>query len=202
MLLSNFLLSILDLVLLSKRLMLKPFITFTKTDVTRLYNSAEVKDSVIKYLHQHKFIEDIDGLFLSISPTRKTVKYETGYLKLFPVSRSASDASEFEKQLREKVGITLDYYVEKVFNNGNSSISTSVINNIFNTAHHNWLFNRHWYDKLNEGHSSIYYQNKIFCPDTNMSVTMVTVTSVSHDDGKIIFYPIILIFCVLPISLI
>ncbi|CAF1170848.1 unnamed protein product [Rotaria magnacalcarata] len=171
-----------DIITLSKRLMLKSFVTFTKTDATRLYNSAEIKNSVIKYLEEHEFIKQIDNLFLATSPTRKTVKPEIGYLKLFSVSRSASDAAAFEIKLREKVNITLDSYVRKVFNGGNSSISNSVINSLFNTAHHNWLLNRDWYDKLNEGHISIYYQNKIFCPDTNMSVTMVTVTSVSNDD--------------------
>ncbi|CAM4845153.1 unnamed protein product [Rotaria magnacalcarata] len=97
------------------------------------------------------------------------------------VSLSASDAAAFEIKLREKVDITLDSCVRKVFNGGISSISNSVINNLFNTAHHNWLLNRYWYDKISERHISIYYQNKIFCPDTNMSVTVVTVTSVSKD---------------------
>ncbi|CAF1269094.1 unnamed protein product [Rotaria sordida] len=170
-----------DIITLSKRLMLKSFVTFTKTDVTRLYNSAETKNLVIKYLQEHEFIKRIDDLFLSTSPTKKIVKSEIGYLKLFPASRSAFDAAEFEIKLREKVDITLDYYVDKVFNGGNSSISTSAINNMFNTSHNNWLLNRHWYDKLKEGHISVYYQNKIFCPDANMSVTMITVNSVSND---------------------
>lgn len=177
--------------------MLKSFITFTKTDATRLYNRAETKNVVIKYLQEHGFIMPIEDLFLSTSPIKRTFKPEIGYLKLFPASRSASDTAEFEIKLREKVGITLDDYVNKVFNGGNSSLTTSVINNMFNTAHHNWLLNLLWYDKLKEGHISIYYQNNVICPDMNMSLIMITVASVSNDSGKRIFYPIFLFFFVL-----
>jgi hypothetical protein len=164
--------------------MVKPFITFTKTDATRLYNNAETKNVIIKYLQEHGFIMQIDDLFLSTSAIKRTFKPEIGYLKLFPISRSASETTAFEIKLREKVGITFDEYVGKVLNDGSSSISTSVVNNMFNTAYHNWLFNHHWYEKLKSGHFSIYYQNKVICPDTNMSLTMVTVAPVSNDSGK------------------
>ena len=141
-------------------------------------------------MQECEFIKQIDDTFLSTTPTKKTIKFETGYLKLFPGSRSAYNSAEFEIKLREKVDIRLDYYVDKVFNGGSSSTSISVINNMFNTAHHDWLLNRHWCDKLKEGHISKYYQNKTFCLDTNMRVTMVAVTSVSNDDSKSLLFNI------------
>lgn len=114
-------------------------------------------------------------------------------MKLFPVSRSALETSLFEKKLREKAGITFDDYVDKVFNSGSSSISNSVVNNVFNKAHHNWLLNRHWYEKLQEGHTSVYYQNNVLCSDGNISLTMATVASVSNDNGKTIICLIFLV---------
>jgi hypothetical protein len=193
MVFSIFLLFLLDIITLSKRLMLKSFITFTKTDATRLYNRAEIKNVVIKYLQEYGFIKQIDDLFLSTSPTKRVLKPEIGYLKLFPVSRSASDTAEFETKLREKIGITFDDYVNKVFNGQNPSVSSSGTNNMFNTTYHNWLLNRHWYDKLKEGHTSDYYQNNVICPDMNMSLIMVNVASISNDSGKTSFYPIFLL---------
>ncbi|CAF3915869.1 unnamed protein product [Rotaria sp. Silwood1] len=171
-----------NIIALSKKIMLKPFVAFTKTDATRLYNSAEIKNIVIKYLQESGLIMQIDDLFLSSSPTKRAFKPEIGFLKLFPVSQSASDTSTFETKLREKVGITFDDYANKVFNDGGSSLSTSSRNNMFNTAYHNWLLNLYWYDKLKEGHISVYYQNKIICPDTNMNLPMVTIFSVSNDN--------------------
>ncbi|CAF4066585.1 unnamed protein product [Rotaria sp. Silwood2] len=171
-----------DIVALSKRLMLKPSIAFTKTDATRLYNSAEIKNAVIKYLQEHEFIKQINDLFLSASPTKKMFKPEIGYLKLFPTSRSASDTSAFETKLREKVGITLDDYVNKVLGRETLPMSTSVNNNMFNTTYHNWLLNIFWYDKLNEGYISIYFKEKLICPDTKMNQPMATVVTVSDDN--------------------
>jgi hypothetical protein len=107
-----------------------------------------------------------------------------GYLKLFPASLSASDTASFEIKLRERIGIAFDDYVYKVLNIGNPSVSTLVTNNMFNTAHHNWLLNRCWYDKLKEGAISEYYRNKINCPDSNISSPVVTAVSVANDDGK------------------
>ncbi|CAF1418087.1 unnamed protein product [Adineta steineri] len=171
-----------NIIALSKKLMLKPFIVFTKTDATRLYNNAETKNIVIGYLQQHGLIKQIDDLFLINIPTKKITKSEIGYLKMFPNSQSASNTASFEVKLREKVGITFDNYVGKVLNSENASTSTSVINNMFNTAYHKWLLNREWYDKIKEGYFSEYYQNKIICPDANMSLPMVTVASVSSDN--------------------
>jgi hypothetical protein len=62
--------------------MIKPFIAFIQTDVTRLYNNAETKNAVIRYLQEHKLIKEIDDLFLLSAPTRKIFKPETRYLKL------------------------------------------------------------------------------------------------------------------------
>jgi hypothetical protein len=62
--------------------MIKPFIAFIQIDVTRLYNNAETKTAVIRYLQEHKLIKEIDDLFLSSTPTRKIFKPETRYLKL------------------------------------------------------------------------------------------------------------------------
>ena len=107
----------LGLISLSKRLMLKPFIAFTQTDVTRLFNNAETKNSVIAYLKHHELIKEITNLFISSVPTKKTIKYEMGYLKSFPASESASDTSTFESKLRQIVGIGLDEYTDKVFDN-------------------------------------------------------------------------------------
>ncbi|CAM4841639.1 unnamed protein product, partial [Rotaria magnacalcarata] len=131
---------------------------------------------------EHELIMQIDDLFLSSAPTKKVFKSEVGYLKLFPASESLSQTASFEVKLREKVGITFDDYVKKVFSGENVSMSISVINNIFNTAHHNWLLNRNWFDKLNEGYTSVYYQNKIICPDSKMSLVMVTLASTSNDN--------------------
>ena len=167
--------------------MLKPFIAFTKTDVTRLYNNAETKNVVIGYLQEHGFIKQIDDLFLSCAPTKKLLKPEIGYLKLFPVSELIFDASSFETKLREKIGITFDDYVKAAFYGGSLSMSTSITNNTFNSAHHNWLLNRAWFEKLNEGHISVYYQNKIICPDMKMSSNTITLITLSNDNGKIIF---------------
>ncbi|CAF1359232.1 unnamed protein product [Adineta steineri] len=173
-----------DIITLSKRLMLKPFIAFTKTDATRIYNNAETKNIVIGYLQQHGLIKQIDDLFLSSIPRRKITKYEIGYVKLFPNSQSASNTASFEVKLREKVGITFDDYVGKVLNGENASTPASIINNMFNTVHNKWLLNREWYDKIKAGYFSEYYQNKIICPDTNMSLPMVNVASVSSDDVR------------------
>lgn len=164
--------------------MLRSFLTFTKTDATRLYNRAETKNVVIKYLHEHGFIKEINGLFLSVSPTKQSVKCEVGYLKMFPITQSALDTAAFEKKLREKVGITFDDYIDKAFNGHGAASSTVQINNMFNTANNNWLLNRHWYDKLKEGHLSLYYQSKICCPDENMSSNMPIASSLSSDQGK------------------
>jgi hypothetical protein len=172
--------------------MLKPFIAFTKTDVTRLYNSAEIKNAVIKYLKEHEFIKQIDDLFLSASPTKKMFKPEIGYLKLFPISRSASDTSAFETKLREKVGITLDDYVDNVLGGEKLPMSTSDNNNMFNATYHNWLLNIFWYDKLSQGYISIYFKEKLVCPDTKMNQPMATVVTVSDDNGTIV---IIIYFC-------
>ena len=134
--------------------------TFTKTDATRLYNNAEAKNVVIEYLKEHGLIKEIEDLFFSTSPTKRTYKSEIGYLKLFPVSRSASHTSLFEVKLREKDAITFDDYMDKVFNSGNSSISNPMVNNVFNTAHHKWLLNRCWYEKL-QGRTYEWYIIKI-----------------------------------------
>ncbi|UJR18796.1 hypothetical protein I4U23_005702 [Adineta vaga] len=171
-----------ELIGLSKKLMLKPFIALTKTDVTRLYNNAETKSRVIAYLRENKLIKLIDNLFVSNIPTKKKIKSEIGYLKMFPVSMSASEASSFETKLRQKVGIGLDEYVKKVLNNESSSTTSLVVNNIFNTAHHNWLLNRYWYDKIIEGEISVYFQDKVQCPQQKISSMVVAVTTVSNDD--------------------
>ncbi|UJR18400.1 hypothetical protein I4U23_005304 [Adineta vaga] len=171
-----------ELIALSKKFMLKPFIAFTKTDVTRLYNNAETKNRVIAYLKQSKLITPIDNLFVSNIPTKKKIKFEIGYLKMFPISTSASEASSFETKLRTKVGIGLDEYVDKVLNNETSSTPSSIVNNIFNTAHHNWLLNRHWYDKIIEGEISVYFQDKVKCPEQKISSVVVALTTVSNDD--------------------
>lgn len=168
--------------------MLKPFVIFTTTDVTRLFNNAQMKNVIIEYLLTHGFIKKIDDLFLSNIPTKKMIKSEIGYLKLFPVSKAASEAASFEIELRKKVGITFDEYVNKVLNGDSSSAASSVINNTFNTAHHNWLLNRLWYDKIQEGEISMYFQNNVICPDEKISPPMVTVATVSNDDGKPSFY--------------
>jgi len=168
--------------------MLKPFITFTKTDATRLYNNAETKNVVIGYLQEHGFIKQIDDLFLSNIPTKKKIKSEIGYLKLFPASHLAAETTLFEMKLREKIGITLDEYVDKIFNGVNPSMSTSAINNVFNTAHHSWLFNRIWYHKLKEGEINVYIKNKVMCPDEQISLPAVMVTTVSDDNGNISFH--------------
>jgi len=175
----------LELITLSKKLMLKPFIAFTNTDVTRVYNNAETKNRVIAYLKQNKLINPIDDLFVSSIPTKKKIKSEIGYLKMFPVSSSASEASSFETKLRTKVGIGLDEYVDKVLNNETSSTTSSIVNNIFNTSHHNWLLNRHWYEKIIEGEISVYFQDKVKCPEQKISSMVVALTTVSNDDGKI-----------------
>lgn len=164
--------------------MLRPFLTFTKTDATRLYNRAETKNIVINYLQQHGFIKEINGLFLSSSPTKKSVKYEVGFIKLFPTTKSASDATVFEQRLREKLGITFDDYFNKTFNSQNATSSTIQPNNMFNTANNNWLLNRCWYDKLRDGYISEYYQNKVLCPDENMSLNISITPSLSDDQGK------------------
>jgi hypothetical protein len=174
--------------------MVKPFIAFTQTDVTRLYNNAETKKIVIGYLQGHGFIQKIDDLFLSSIPTKKTMKPEVGYLKLFPVSQSAYDTTSFETKLRDKIGLTLDEYIAKIFNGVGSPMSTVVTNNMFNTTRHNWLLNRLWYNKLNDGQISIYFQNKVICPDNNMSINMVTVSTISNDNGKVIFSSATLLF--------
>ncbi|UJR34580.1 hypothetical protein I4U23_027356 [Adineta vaga] len=140
-----------ELVALSKRLMLKSFIAFTKTDVTRLFNSAETKNSVIGYLKHHKLIKEIADLFVSSIPTKKTIKYETGYVKIFPASKSASDTSSFESKLRVTVGIGLDEYIDNVLIDENLPTESPIVNNIFNTTYHKWLLNRHWYDKIKAG---------------------------------------------------
>jgi hypothetical protein len=165
--------------------MLKPFIAFTKTDVTRLYNNAETKTRVIAYLKENKLIKPIDNLFVSNIPMKKKIKSEIGYLKMFPVSMSASEASSFEAKLRQKVGIGLDEYVNKVLNNESSSTTSSIVNNIFNAAHHNWLLNRHWYEKIIEGEISVYFQDKVKCPQQKISSIVVAVITISNDDGKI-----------------
>ena len=102
MALSNSLQFILDIIELSKKFLLKSFIIFTKSDATRLFNRAEIRNVVMKYLQEHGFIIQIDDLFVSTSPTKKTFKPEVGYLKLFPLSQSASDTAEFETKLRGK----------------------------------------------------------------------------------------------------
>lgn len=163
--------------------MVKPFITFTKTDATRLYNDAEKKNVVIDYLLDHEFIIEITDLFLSTSPTKDKVKPEIGYLKLFPISSSAPETTSFETKLRNKVGITFDDYIGKVLQGGVSSESTSVINNIFNNTYHKWLFNRLWYEKLNAGHFSSYFENNLVCPYSSMSSTPVALTLASNDEG-------------------
>ncbi|CAF1364777.1 unnamed protein product [Rotaria sordida] len=171
-----------DLIALSKKLMLKPFIAFTNTDVTRLYNNAETKNRVIAYLKQNQLIDPINDLFVSNIPTKKTIKPEIGYLKMFPVSMSASEASSFETKLRKKVGIGLDEYVDKVLNNETSSTRSPIVNNIFNTAHHNWLLNRHWYENIKEGEITVYFQDKVKCPEEKISPIVVALTTVSNDD--------------------
>ncbi|CAF4051724.1 unnamed protein product, partial [Rotaria sordida] len=170
------------LIALSKKLMLKPFIAFTNTDVTRLYNNAETKNRVIAYLKQNQLIDPINDLFVSNIPTKKTIKPEIGYLKMFPVSMSASEASSFETKLRKKVGIGLDEYVDKVLNNETSSTRSPIVNNIFNTAHHNWLLNRHWYENIKEGEITVYFQDKVKCPEEKISPIVVALTTVSNDD--------------------
>lgn len=177
----------LDVILLSKRLMLKPFITFTKTDVTRLYNNAETKNVIISYLRKNEFIKEIDNLFLSTAPTKNTFKAEVGYLKLFPVFQTIAETAKFEMRLREKIGITFDDYVKKVFYNGNFAMPTTITNNMFNTKHHNWLLNRDWFDKLKAGEISVYYLNKVVCPDAKMTRIAMNIVSISNDDGRTIF---------------
>ncbi|CAF3737244.1 unnamed protein product [Rotaria socialis] len=170
-----------DVIALSKRLMLKSFVTFTKTDVTRLYNNAETKNLVIEYLQENGFIKKIDDLFLSSAPVNKTFKPEIGYLKLFPISELISETSSFEMKLRDKVGITFDHYVKAVFYQGNLSMLTTITNNMFNTARHNWLLNRNWFEKLKEGHISTYYRSNVICPDVKISPMIINITSVSND---------------------
>ncbi|CAF4315011.1 unnamed protein product, partial [Rotaria sp. Silwood2] len=171
-----------DLIALSKKLMLKPFIAFTNTDVTRLYNNAETKNRVIAYLKQNELIDPISDLFVSNIPTKKAIKPEIGYLKMFPISMSASEASSFETNLRKKVGIGLDEYVDKVLNNETSSTRSPIVNNIFNTAHHNWLLNRHWYEKIKEREITVYFQDKVKCPEEKISPIVVALTTVLNDD--------------------
>jgi hypothetical protein len=109
------------------------------------------KNAVIRYLQGYELIKEIDGVFLSSAATRKIFKPETEYLKLFPVSQSASETAPFQMKLRTYVNLTFDHYFKKVFYNGNISMSTSTTNNIFNKTHHNLLLNCQWYDKLKEG---------------------------------------------------
>lgn len=163
--------------------MTKPFVAFTKTCVTRLYNSAETKNTIIKYLEENSLIKRVDGLFLSTNPIKRTYKSEIGFLKLFPTTRSPQDMADFEIILREKVGLTLDDYVNKVLNSEASSTSSPGKNNMFNTLYHKWLLNRLWYEKLQQGHLSEYFRDNIVCPSKFMNQEIVTATSVSHDAG-------------------
>ena len=176
---------VLDIQKLSRKLLLKPFITFNKTYVTRLFNSAEVKDAVLKYLEEHKFIIEIDNLFLSTTPLKKTIKSELGYIKMFPISRLAYETSNFETKLREKIGITFDEYMKAVLNHSNLSNIHFNFNNTFNNDHQNWVFNRSWFDKIKSGSVSEYLRDSIFCPESLMNQIPVVVNSVSNDSGML-----------------
>ncbi|CAF4985895.1 unnamed protein product, partial [Rotaria sp. Silwood1] len=79
-------------------------------------------------------------------------------------------------------GIGLDEYVDKILNNETSSTRSPIVNNIFNTAHHNWLLNRHWYEKIKEGEITVYFQDKVKCPEEKISPIVVALTTVSNDD--------------------
>lgn len=103
-----------DIVRLSKKLMLKHFIAFTNIQVTRFYNSAEVKDNLIKYLESNGLIQSVNDLFLSMAATRKVFRSESGFIKLFPKTRAAQEAAEIDLKLREKVNISLDTYLTTV----------------------------------------------------------------------------------------
>jgi hypothetical protein len=167
--------------------MLKPFITFTNTDATRLFNNAGTKNIVIRYLHDNGLIQRIDDLFLSSIPSKNKSKGEVGYVKQFPLSSSASEAAAFEIKLREKVGITLDDYNHRVIGDLGSLTLPAMVNNVFNTANSSWLLNRLWYDKLQDGRVGIYFRNKVVCPNENMSRIPPTIAAVSSDDGKMTF---------------
>lgn len=164
--------------------MLKPFIAFTNTDATRMFNSAETKNSVVEFLKKNEFIRQIDDLFLSTNQMRKTFKNEIGYLKLFPASHAALNTCVFEKRLRDTVGVTLDEYLKKLLDKQNVPGKQSVINNVFNTANNKWLLNISWYEKLKSGYFSTYYMENIICPSSEMSNTAVVVSTVSNDHGK------------------
>lgn len=172
---------------------MKPYIAFTNTDVTRLYNSAETKTLVINYLLEHELIKKIDNLFLSTNATKKTFKPEIGYLKLFPVLMSASETTSFDMKLRELVAITFDDYYNNILNIENSLLTSSEMNNTFNPSSHNWLFNREWCTRLKNGDISEYYHEKIICPDSKMSVIIINMASVANDEGNETF-DVLLVF--------
>ena len=168
--------------------MLKPYIAFTNTDATRLFNNAGTKNIVIRYLEENGLIQRIDDLFLSSHPSKNRTKGEAGYIKQFPLSSSASETAVFEIKLREKVGSTLDDYMHGVIGDSSSTASSSLVNNIFNTANSNWLPNHVWYDKLQDGRMGVYFRNKVICPKGNISCIPASVAAVSSDDGKMIFH--------------
>ena len=123
-----------------------------------MYDKAEKMNIVIESLREHGFAKQIDKLFLLTIPTRKTARTEIRNLKLSSVSTAAvaSETVSFNIKLQEKIDITFDQYADNVIDDGDESKSGLISNNTLNTAHHNRLLNRGWYEKIKSGELSNY----------------------------------------------